>query len=309
ISRAGGAELARVFVCHASSKPDRDAAREIHELLGMVGHEAFVDFDRHGGVRVGERWEQRLYVELVKSDAVVCVVSSSFMASPWCDREVAIAKALGKQLIPLSIERGVRHPLLEDLHHDDYLANREGAIVGVVNALRGIPGADGWSDDRSPFPGLRAFDADWQRMFFGRERDIAVLAELLRSPAEQVSGQVVTVVGPAGCGKSSLVRAGLVPVMAAEVGWWVLDAVVPGVGLVAALARELAAASVRLGVGWRVDAVRARLADATGLDDLADELLVAASGQHRYRRLLLVVDQFEETLTRASPQHRSQFAR
>jgi hypothetical protein len=89
----------------------------------------------------------------------------------------------------------------------------------------------------------------------------------------------------------------------------VLDAVVPGVDPVGALARELAAASVRLGVGWTVDTVRARLADATALGDLADELLVAASGQHRYRHLLLVVDQFEETLTRASPQRRGQFAR
>ncbi len=114
----------------------------------MAGHEAFVDFDRHDGVQAGEQWEQRLYIELVKSDAVVCVVSSSFVASPWCDREVAIAKALGKRLIPLSIEPGVRHPLLEDLHHDDYLADRAGVVAGVVNVLRGIPGANGWPDDR-----------------------------------------------------------------------------------------------------------------------------------------------------------------
>src|SRR5262249_34509114 len=60
---------------------------------------------------------------------------------------------------------------------------------------------------------------------------------------------------------------------------------------------------------WSVEQVRTRLGDATSLAEVADELLVAASGQHRRRRLLVVVDQFEETLTRATPERRYQLAR
>ena len=120
---------------------------------------------------------------------------------------------------------------------------------------------------------------------------------------------MITVVGPSGCGKSSLVRAGLLPAMAPEPGWWVLAPVVPGEDPVGALARELAAAAVAAGPGLVVEQVRARLEAPAGLADLADELLVAASGRQRRRRLLLVVDQFEEMLTRASPERRGQLAR
>ena len=120
---------------------------------------------------------------------------------------------------------------------------------------------------------------------------------------------VITVVGPSGCGKSSLVRAGLLPAMAREPGWAVLAPVLPGQDPVGALALELAAGAAQLSLPWSLEHVRAQLEDATGLARLADEFLVAASGQQRRRRLLLVVDQLEEVLTRASPQRRGKFAR
>jgi len=53
--------------------------------------------------------------------------------------------------------------------------------------------------------------------------------------------------------------------------------------------------------------VRRRLAGGWGLVALADGLLVAASGQHRPRHLLVVVDQFEEVLTQAAPATRRAF--
>src|SRR5215831_11676349 len=56
-----------------------------------------------------------------------------------------------------------------------------------------------------PFPGLRSF---WQResdLFFGRERQIA---DLLRALATR---KVNFVLGGSGSGKSSLVRAGVIP--------------------------------------------------------------------------------------------------
>lgn len=58
---------------------------------------------------------------------------------------------------------------------------------------------------KNPFPGLRAFGADERSLFYGRERQ---LDELLR---KMRTSRFLAVVGTGGSGKSSLVRAGLVP--------------------------------------------------------------------------------------------------
>jgi hypothetical protein len=70
----------------------------------------------------------------------------------------------------------------------------------------------------------------------------------------------------------------------------------------AALARELAAVAQQLGLTWTVAQVREQLEDAK-LTELADELLVKAQA----RRLLMVVDQFEELLTQTSSDTRARF--
>ena len=185
----GGSALARVFVSYASA--DRRVAADLHRLLVDSGHEVFLDSDRGDGIRVGEDWRQRLYAQLRGADAVVCVVSSSYAASQWCAIEIAVAQTLGARLIPLSVEPHARHPLLQDVQHLDYTADAALALAAVDEALRGLAavGGSGWPDGRNPFPGLRAFDSDWQRVFFGREREVAALAALLaRQPSVLWSG-------------------------------------------------------------------------------------------------------------------------
>ena len=59
----------------------------------------------------------------------------------------------------------------------------------------------------NPFPGLRPFRTDEHHLFFGREEQTAALLSLLR---EQ---RFLAVVGASGSGKSSLVRAGLIPAL------------------------------------------------------------------------------------------------
>ena len=70
--------MARVFVSPASD----------------AGHRVFLDIDRNDGIRGGEDWEQRLYTELRGADAMVCVVSASYLASQWGAIEIAVAKSL-----------------------------------------------------------------------------------------------------------------------------------------------------------------------------------------------------------------------
>ena len=126
-----------------------------------------------------------------------------------------------------------------------------------------------------PYRGLASFDAAHAEYFFGRER---LVAELV---ARLVGSTLLAVVGPSGSGKSSSVRAGLLPALA--------DGVVPGsehwrravmrpgarplAELSRALARAVPEAAHKGAAPWIADALE-RLPDG--------------------ERLVLLIDQFEE---------------
>jgi tetratricopeptide (TPR) repeat protein len=57
----------------------------------------------------------------------------------------------------------------------------------------------------NPFPGLRPFEPNEDHLFFGREKEIDDLLRRLRF------GRFLAIIGTSGCGKSSLVRSGLIP--------------------------------------------------------------------------------------------------
>src|ERR1700757_5133930 len=59
----------------------------------------------------------------------------------------------------------------------------------------------------SPFPGLRPFKSHEDAFFFGRHEQISDMLQRLETC------RLLTVVGASGCGKSSLVRAGLLPAL------------------------------------------------------------------------------------------------
>ncbi|MGH3755720.1 MAG: TIR domain-containing protein, partial [Pseudonocardiaceae bacterium] len=291
---------ARVFVSYASE--ELALAREVHGWLAEAGHEVFLDQDPRDGIAVGEQWRTRLAERLRWADAVVCVVTSAYLGSTWCAAEIATAQERGSRLLPLHAEPGLAHPLLTEVQHSDLTRDPVAARAALLAAIDAA-GGSGWPDDRCPFPGLRPFDVDWHRVFFGRAGEIKQLAELVRSGTE---GAVLLVAGPSGCGKSSLVRAGLLPVLASEPSWRTLPPILPGADPVAALARELAAAARRIGQDWTVEHVHHQL-DTRGLTALADELLVADPDGPQ-RRLLVVIDQFEELLTQTPPGQRARFA-
>src|ERR1700746_3352614 len=59
----------------------------------------------------------------------------------------------------------------------------------------------------NPFPGLRPFQTEEEYLFFGREAQRKELVALLRQH------RFLAVLGASGSGKSSLVRAGLLPAL------------------------------------------------------------------------------------------------
>jgi hypothetical protein len=81
---------------------------------------------------------------------------------------------------------------------------------------------------------------------------------------------------------------------------------VPGNAPVAALAQELAATAQHSGLDWTLEHVHDQLTE-HGLIRLAGELLLASPGRPG-RRLLIVVDQFEELFTQTGSAERARFA-
>ena len=87
--------------------------------------------------------------------------------------------------------------------------------------------------DESPYPGLTAFQEADANRFFGRKGDIAAAVARLRDTP------LVGVVGPSGVGKSSFVRAGVVPALKSSGEPWEVLIVRPGRYPLSALASTL----------------------------------------------------------------------
>src|SRR5262249_41171197 len=78
-----------------------------------------------------------------------------------------------------------------------------------------------------PYPGLEPFDQRREAVFFGREQDVEVVLGRLRSLPRDVGDRVVVLMGASGAGKSSLLRAGVLPKLARVEGWAVTPAITP----------------------------------------------------------------------------------
>jgi WD40 repeat protein len=152
-------------------------------------------------------------------------------------------------------------------------------------------------------------------VFFGRDHEIGRLLELLQPTLQRRAGRFVAVVGPSGSGKSSLLRAGLLPRLERlHSKWVVLPALVPGQQPTRNLAYCLAAAFAARGQQQPAGEIAAVLRrGGAGLVDLADELgeLVGAAvpgGAADGRiNVLVVIDQAEELLTRTGVREQQAF--
>jgi formylglycine-generating enzyme required for sulfatase activity len=126
-----------------------------------------------------------------------------------------------------------------------------------------------------PYPGMVPFgEADSSR-YFGREDQVRDLLERLRLHP------FLAVIGPSGSGKSSLVFAGLLPALRESglfgAGEWLVRVLRPGATPLQALAATLS----------------------NSADNLDQAMLTLLGSQPGSTRLLLVVDQFEETFALA----------
>jgi WD40 repeat protein len=126
----------------------------------------------------------------------------------------------------------------------------------------------------NPYPGLRPFQESDHDFFFGREQEIDDLLGRLSA------GRLLAVLGVSGSGKSSLVRAGLIPLLRSELadplgGAWRIVTFCPGESPIESLDRALNTALPR-----RSHALRDWVCQ-----------------QNSNEKVLILVDQFEEIFT------------
>jgi serine/threonine protein kinase len=147
-------------------------------------------------------------------------------------------------------------------------------------------------EGENPYPGMTAFQESDADRFFGRSRDVThMIARMTDHP-------LLGVVAPSGVGKSSFIRAGVIPALRASDEAWEVFVTRPGKSPLSSLATLLqpiahtGAADLR-GTMNEHEALLARLRAEPGY---LGTLLRSRARQKR-ERILLFVDQFEELYT------------
>ncbi|MGD8897569.1 MAG: protein kinase, partial [Acidobacteriota bacterium] len=183
--------------------------------------------------------------------------------------------------IPASLETVVRRCLGK--HRSERFSSARELAGALEAALASVePTRTGGArplEPRGPYPGLSAFtEADAGR-FFGREAEVESLWGKLRQR------RLLALIGPSGAGKTSFVRAGLVP--SRPSGWGALVAT-PGSAPLRALAEALVGE-----LPSDADTMKQLL----GFDDPEVAFRVVRKWRESHLEAVLVVDQFEELFT------------
>lgn len=214
---------------------DRQPVESVATALRARGLSVFLD---RWYLAAGQPWPAALENALRACAAVVVFLGPHGMGS-WQQREKWFAldrqtRETGFPVIPVLLPGG--EPALEFLSLNTWIDLRAGveddqALEGLVLAARGEPPGPAVSERLTetlaslcPYRGLNVFREEDAPFFFGREAFIT--EQLLPAVARR---SLIAVLGASGSGKSSVVRAGLVPQLRGAQGTvWEIARLVPG---------------------------------------------------------------------------------
>ena len=295
-----------VFISHASV--DKGIVERLCRDLLQAGVRPWFD---KWDLPVGKPWQDGLEAGLMACPVVIVCLGEGGMR-PWhtIEMQTALMTAVGdpsRRVVPVWLPGASMSstPTFLKLDHGvDLGTDWAAGVRQLANAILGRPSPRPvLAETACPYPGLRAFEERDAMRMYGREADVQTLLERLRR------SRLLPLVGASGSGKSSLVRAGLVPaVRTGELDGqfdWRIAIMQPR----SRPLTELAKAVLRLagkdhprlaipsGVGPTEELTK-RAAQpaflASSMDMLADET-------QREPGVLLVVDQFEELFNAAPP--------
>lgn len=312
------------------SRSDRDAAIAARIALERAGIAVFQDID---GIHAGEDWLARLQEALQRCAAFVVLVGQDGVRR-WVGAEVQVAinrrYSAREDSPPLPIYpvllRGApadRLPPFLALFQATAWSPEEPLPQALIDGVRSltVTRAETLRFDGCPFVGLHAFRAKDAHLFFGRGQETldalaglgaqqAVHPEHVHGASPSLHHRWLQVEGASGSGKSSLVCAGILPMVErgglwARTGfdaWRIVGPMLPGADPVDKLAEVLEHALVP------APEVRNSLARLQGLQRDDDALRRTLRDAHRDdEAFLLVVDQFEELFTLSDPRRRARF--
>jgi WD40 repeat protein len=225
----------RIFLSHSSH--DNRSAIAVKTWLATQDNELnsgiFLDIDPQTGLRAG-RWKEELRKENSRCEAIICLLSKSWESSAECITEYRNAEDQGKLIIPVRLEAGTGQSTKEWQHWNLFGDPVESIDIGdgepvqlattglrrLYEAIRGAGiGADHFpwppteEPDRAPYRGWDPFEERDAAVFYGRDAALVQGLDALRQIRLPVAGnkKLFVVLGPSGVGKSSFLRAGLLP--------------------------------------------------------------------------------------------------
>jgi formylglycine-generating enzyme required for sulfatase activity/S1-C subfamily serine protease len=240
--------VSRIFISHSSI--DNAPAIALRDwLVGEGWDDLFLDLDPQRGIAAGERWERALNEAARRCEAVLFLISKAWLGSAWCKNELNLARRLNKRLFGILIEEGlaigdlppdvtskwqvinlaagsdhkqfpVALPVTGELATPTF--SREG-LARLKSGMQRAGLAASWfawppehDSNRSPYRGLKPLEADDAGIFFGREAPTIEAIDRLRGMTEAAPPRLLVILGASGAGKSSFLRAGLLPRLGRE---------------------------------------------------------------------------------------------
>ena len=300
-----------VFVSY--SRPDWRHATEIDLYLRAKGLKSF--FDRRN-LLPGLPWVRALEKAIGDANAVIVLIGpNGFGNTQQYERELAIFRQSRDPAFPvvpvILPDTATDRPFdfLNMLTWVDFssvtkLSDAPDQLARLLAAVRGtlIAGAEE-REAICPYRGLNAFREEDAAFFFGRgsvDEPESPVGELVRKIQEH---PFVMVVGRSGCGKSSLVYAGLLPALRRERNrFWSTLSLRPGSAPLRALASAFNPRADNEGAAEYQtkitnEAEKLRTGNRELLSHMICDELDRAEGKPD--RLLLYIDQWEELYSRA----------
>ena len=307
--------MSRIFISHSSTNNDR--AIQLRNWLKENGwDDVYLDLDPERGIAPGENWKKALREAEHRCEAVLALVSPEWLARDWCRAELNTAELLGKKVFVLLIgcKGSDIADSLKDAQYVDLLNDPDAYTrlkVGLKRAgldARYFPWPPEDDPDRAPYRGLQPLEAEDAGIFFGRDGPTVDGLDQLRELREAAPPRLLVILGASGGGKSSFLRAGLLPRLAREDQHFLpLPVIRPeravltneSSGLVASLEKALKEA--KLG-RTRTEIRKAVESGAASVASLLEELVNAKTAAHtgdgtKARKpptLVLAIDQAEE---------------
>ena len=227
-----------MFLSH-SSRDSRQAIAVKKWLVEQepgLAEEIFLDLDPHTGIRIGERWKQALQQANTRCEAVICLLSKNWDASRDCQTEFRYAENLNKTILCARLEPlpdtgitsewqrcdlfPVHGPTTEVEIADggEPVAFSTEGLQRLLDALCALgigaehfPWPPPGDPDRDPYRGWAPLDEADAAVFFGRDAQMVRGLDVLHGMRASGVESLLVVLGPSGSGKSSFLRAGLLP--------------------------------------------------------------------------------------------------